>query len=105
MNTWSLSGCGDDTATGAANIAAAKDDATIACPIVQTCQGPVMGDGASEVCSYRGIPFAAPPTGPLRWKPPQPAAAWTTPRPSAAASSCPQTAFFFFKQKTAYEIS
>ena len=25
---------------------------------------------------YKGIPFAAPPTGPLRWKPPQPAKPW-----------------------------
>jgi para-nitrobenzyl esterase len=82
-SAWWLSGC-DDTA-------APKDDATIACPIVETGRGPVMGERSNDACSYRGIPFAAPPTGELRWKPPQPALAWTTPRPSAAASSCPQT--------------
>src|SRR5262249_14720662 len=63
-----------------------------ACPVVQTAQGPVLGDASNDGCTFLGIPYAAAPKGELRWKPPQPAAAWTTPRPSAAASSCPQTA-------------
>ena len=32
---------------------------------------------ASGVTRFAGIPFAAPPVGPLRWKPPQPAASWS----------------------------
>lgn len=35
-----------------------------------------MYDQKSEVYSYKGIPFAAPPTGELRWKAPQPVAHW-----------------------------
>lgn len=31
----------------------------------------------SEVRAFLGIPYAAPPVGPLRWKAPQPAASWT----------------------------
>ena len=33
-----------------------------------------MEDG---ITVYKGIPFAAPPIGDLRWRAPQPAKAWT----------------------------
>jgi para-nitrobenzyl esterase len=39
--------------------------------------GKVRGEPGSEIHSYRGIPYAAPPVGDLRWKPPQPAASWS----------------------------
>ncbi|MET0554012.1 MAG: carboxylesterase family protein [Vicinamibacteria bacterium] len=46
---------------------------------VQTDKGPVTGLVAEGVAAYKGIPFAAPPVGALRWKAPQPPAAWTAP--------------------------
>jgi para-nitrobenzyl esterase len=38
--------------------------------------GTVVGEAGEEVHVYLGIPYAAPPTGDLRWKPPQPPASW-----------------------------
>ena len=38
-------------------------------------EGVVSADG--KVRTFKGIPFAAPPVGPLRWKAPQPVAPWT----------------------------
>jgi para-nitrobenzyl esterase len=39
--------------------------------------GTIIGDTSKEVRIYRGIPYAAPPVGDLRWKPPQVASGWT----------------------------
>jgi len=44
---------------------------------VKTDAGTLSGAPASGgVTAYLGIPYAAPPTGDLRWRPPQPAAHW-----------------------------
>ena len=48
----------------------------------------LIGD---EVMVYRGVPFAAPPVGGLRWRPPEPAAAWGGVRDATeAAPACMQ---------------
>jgi carboxylesterase type B len=46
---------------------------------VRTAQGLVSGVAgrSPDVRVFKGIPFAAPPVGPLRWKPPQPAERWS----------------------------
>ncbi len=48
-------------------------------------EGVVSADG--KVSAFKGIPFAAPPVGPLRWKEPQPVQPWTGVRQAKDYSS------------------
>lgn len=43
---------------------------------VRVASGLVQGVAEKDFTVYKGIPFAAPPVGDLRWRAPQPAAAW-----------------------------
>ncbi|CAI8898360.1 carboxylesterase/lipase family protein [Kosakonia quasisacchari] len=45
-------------------------------PLVHTRQGSVLGCSEDAFHVWRGIPFAAPPTGALRWRAPQPPQPW-----------------------------
>ncbi|MDE3103889.1 MAG: carboxylesterase family protein [Acidobacteriota bacterium] len=47
-------------------------------PQVRTDHGVVAGEATADhqVLAFKGIPYAAPPVGKLRWQPPQPAAPW-----------------------------
>ncbi len=44
--------------------------------VVQVDGGAIRGFRAGALSVYRGIPFAAPPVGALRWRPPQPVLPW-----------------------------
>jgi para-nitrobenzyl esterase len=60
-------------------------------PTAKTESGAVRGVIEDKITVFRGIPFAAPPVGDLRWAPPKPAASWTSPRDATKNSvSCMQ---------------
>ena len=59
------------TCTGWASVLTAKVE-----------QGVLKGTIEDGLTIYRGIPFAAPPVGDLRWRGPQPAAKWQGVRPA-----------------------
>ena len=78
------------TATGATAAhagAAAQDSAAVA----TTTDGAVRGTTSATVNEFLGIPYAAPPTGNLRWRPPAAAASWRGIRDATQfGPSCPQ---------------
>ena len=66
-------------------------DAPIKTAPVQTASGPVIGEERNGVHIFRGIPYAAPPVGDLRWKYTRPVDAWKEPRECLAFGPvCPQ---------------
>lgn len=60
----------------ASTLRAQRPQATVR-PVVHTACGALRGIADSNVAVFKGIPFAAPPTGSNRWRPPQPVAAWS----------------------------
>ena len=66
--------------------AAATDPSTVTTPA-----GVVRGQVTAAMRSFQGIPYAAPPVGPLRWKPPTAAAKFSAPHNATKlATHCPQ---------------
>jgi len=60
-------------------------------PVVQTDSGKVRGYLSGQMAVFKGIAYAEPPVGPLRWKEPQPGIAWSGIRDAQQPSnSCVQ---------------
>lgn len=82
---------GSPKQTGGTSTEAAAPDAPVPTFTVKTANGDVIGKLDAKTRSFLGIPYAAPPTGANRWRPPQPALPWTTPRDATTpAKVCPQ---------------
>src|SRR5215510_3356491 len=47
--------------------------------IIRPSEGPVVGFIKTGMRQFLGIPYATPPLGNLRWRPPPQPASWTTP--------------------------
>src|SRR6516225_677645 len=78
-------------AVPATAVAAAAHGGWGGAPIVRTDDGAVRGMTTGTVDEFLGIPYASPPTGNLRWRPPVPPAPWWGVRDATAfAPSCPQ---------------
>jgi para-nitrobenzyl esterase len=59
-------------AFGAAGTAFAADDA-----VVTVTGGAIQGEARGAGAVFRGVPFASPPVGDRRWRPPAPVVPWT----------------------------
>jgi para-nitrobenzyl esterase len=65
-------------------------------PVVRTENGVVRGEALADGFAFRGLPYAAPPIGQLRWRAPQPPASWAGIRDATQyASSCLQKPSLF----------
>src|SRR6202451_3294347 len=83
------------TAIGA-SATTTTDAGTRAALVVSTAGGVARAKPVGPANEFLGIPYAAPPVGSLRWRPPQPAARWSGVRSATRfAPHCPQTASDF----------
>jgi para-nitrobenzyl esterase len=60
-------------------------------PVVQINAGALRGTNAGSAIAFRGIPYARPPVGELRWRPPEPPVPWQGVREAVQpGSACTQ---------------
>ena len=77
-----------DTADGSGT----ADDACQSGTVIELTTGPVEGVVEGDLRVFRGIPYAAPPTGALRLRDPQPVTPWSDVRDASAfGHACPQS--------------
>ena len=68
--------------------------ALAAAPVVHSDDGALRGQVNGDVAAFKGIPFARPPVGALRWRPPQRPVPWHGVRKAAAyGADCMQVPF------------
>ena len=74
-------------------IASAEESLAQAPIRVATANGEVQGLWQAGLQSFKGLPYAAPPVGPLRWRAPRPPSPWQGVLPAFAYGwACPQAA-------------
>jgi hypothetical protein len=78
--------CGARTFCDSASAEPASADA----PLARIDTGSLSGITAAGVASFKGIPYAAPPVGALRWRMPQPPRPWTAVKADKFGPSCRQ---------------
>ena len=84
------------TATGTTTARAGATANSPAGPLVRITSGMVRGADVPGGFAFRGLPYAAPPTGNLRWRPPHLPASWRGVRDATRFEpSCPQAASAF----------
>jgi para-nitrobenzyl esterase len=88
-----LAGCAGSSGSPHHARAAAVTHGPAAPLSVGIADGRIRGKQAGRMDEYLGIPYAAPPVGALRWRPPQPPAHWAGIRPATSfGPHCPQVA-------------
>ena len=81
-------------ATGALLLMFAAGTSAQTSNVVKIESGQIRGAAEGKVIAFRGVPFAAPPLGDLRWRAPQPVRPWDGIRPAEKyASDCMQEPF------------